>query len=188
MVRYSREADNSGKAVKARVTHLRVHYKHCREICSAIKGMQLLKAKSYLENVLVQKDGIPFTKYTGGIGRHAVAKKYKVAGDKVAFPTKATKSFLDMLRNLESNVEFKGLDVEQVKITHAQANQAPNMRRRTYRAHGRIGPYMSCPAHIELIAEEKSTEIAKEEDSSERKLTKKQSARLRSVKVGGGNK
>ena len=87
------------------MTHLRVHYKHCREICSAIKGMQLLKAKTYLENVLVQKDGIPFTKYTGGIGRHSVGKKYKVAGDKIAFPTKATKSFLDLLRNLESNVE-----------------------------------------------------------------------------------
>jgi large subunit ribosomal protein L17e len=162
---------------------LRVHYKHCREICSAIKGMQLTKAKTYLENVLVQKDGIPFTKYTGGIGRHAVAKKYKVSGDKVGFPTKATKSFLDMLRNLESNVEFKGLDIEQVKITHAQANQAPNMRRRTYRAHGRIGPYMSCPAHIELIAEEANTEIAKEADTGAEKVSRKRAAQLRAKKV-----
>lgn len=47
---------------------------------------------------------------------------------------------------------------------------------------------MSCPAHIEIIAEEKGNEIAKEEDNSERKLNKKQQARLHSVKVGGGNK
>mmetsp|Transcript_23519 Transcript_23519/g.34509 ORF Transcript_23519/g.34509 Transcript_23519/m.34509 type:complete len:188 (+) Transcript_23519:48-611(+) len=183
MVRYSQDVDNSGKAVKARISHLRVHYKHCREICAAIKGMELLKAKSYLENVLEHKDAIPFRKYTGGIGRHAVGKKYKTPGDKVAFPQKATKSFLDLLRNLESNVDFKGLDVDAVKITHAQANQAPNMRRRTYRAHGRINPYMSCPAHIELIAEEKGTEIAKEKEEVTVKLSKKRAAQLRAAKI-----
>lgn len=92
-------------AVKARVSHLRVHYKHCREICAAIKGMQLLKAKDYLEKVIVQKAAIPYTKYTGGIGRHSIAKTYKTPGDKVGFPVKATKSFLDLLRNLEANAE-----------------------------------------------------------------------------------
>jgi ribosomal protein L22 len=30
------------------------------------------------------------------------------------------------------------LDVEKVTITHVNVNQAPKMRRRTYRAHGRI--------------------------------------------------
>ena len=96
-------------AVKARISHLRVHYKHCREICAAIKGMELLKAKSYLENVLEHKAAIPFRKYTGGIGRHAIGKQYKTPGDKVAFPQKATKSFLDLLRNLESNVDVRDI-------------------------------------------------------------------------------
>ena len=178
MVRYSQDPDNAGKAVKARVSHLRVHYKHCREICAAIKGLELPKAKTYLQNVLVKKAAIPFTKYTGGIGRHSIAKTYKAPGDKVAFPVKATKSFLDLLRNLESNAELKGLDAEQITITHAQANQAPPMRRRTYRAHGRINPYMACPAHIELIGEEKGVEIAKEKEAAP-KLSKKQAAQLR---------
>ena len=177
------------------MSHLRVHYKHCREICAAIKGLELPKAKTYLQNVLVKKAAIPFTKYTGGIGRHSIAKQYKAPGDKVAFPVKATKSFLDLLRNLESNAEvwyhfitlanvvfsfiqLKGLDAEQITITHAQANQAPPMRRRTYRAHGRINPYMACPAHIELIGEEKGVEIAKEKEAAP-KLSKKQAAQLR---------
>ena len=102
---YSRDVDNATKAVKARGTHIRVHYKHCREISSAIKGMGLAKARSYLGDVLVQKAAIPFTKYTGGIGRHAVGKQYKAPGDKCAFPTKATRVFLDLVRNLESNAE-----------------------------------------------------------------------------------
>ena len=96
------------------------------------------KAKTYLENVLQYKDAIPFTKYTGGIGRHSVAKKYKTPGDKVAWPQKATKTFLDLLTNIASNSQAKGMNLDKVVVTHAQANQAPKMRRRTYRAHGRI--------------------------------------------------
>lgn len=85
---------------------------------------------------------------------------------------------MDLLRNLEANAEAKGLEVDNITITHAQANQAPPMRRRTYRAHGRINPYMACPAHIELIAEEKPVEIAKEKEPTQ-KLTKKRAAQLR---------
>lgn len=70
------------------------------------------------------------------------------------------------------------MDVEQITITHAQANQAPPMRRRTYRAHGRINPYMACPAHIELIGEEKAVEIPKEKETTQ-KLSKKRAAQLR---------
>ena len=103
-------------AAKARGTHIRVHYKHCREIAQAIKGLTVPKAKAYLQNVLLYKDAIPFTKYTGGIGRHAVGKNYNAPGDKVAWPQKATKTFLDLLTNIASNSEvrlFVGPHVQQ---------------------------------------------------------------------------
>lgn len=47
---------------------------------------------------------------------------------------------------------------------------------------------MSCPAHIELIAEEKNEEIVKEKDPEAPKLSKKQAARAnaKKVTVGGG--
>jgi large subunit ribosomal protein L17e len=209
MVRYSKEADNSTKAAKARASYLRVHYKHCREIAHAIKGtispsviryylsyhahsiclgLKIKKAQSYLANVLQYKEGIPITKYTGGIGRHAAAKQHKAPGDKIAWPQKATKAFLDLLRNIEANAETKGLNIDEVKITHANCNQAPKMRRRTYRAHGRINAYMSCPAHIELMAEEAQVEVAKEKGSAPIKMSKKRAAQLKSktVQVGGG--
>lgn len=35
-------------------------------------------------------------------------------------------------------VQTKGMDLAKVVITHVNCNQAPKMRRRTYRAHGRI--------------------------------------------------
>lgn len=125
-------------AAKACGTHLRVHFKQCREIGNAIKGRTLTNAQAYLENVLQFKEAIPFTKYTGGIGRHAVGKKYKAVGDKVSWPQKATRTFIDLLRNVQSNAEAKGLEAEKTVISHVNVNQAPKMRRRTYRAHGRI--------------------------------------------------
>lgn len=54
------------------------------------------------------------------------------------------------------------------------------MRRRTYRAHGRINPYMSSPCHIELILAEKEQVVAKgqdEADQPKKKLSKKKLAR-----------
>ena len=35
-----------------------------------------------------------------------------------------------------------------------QVNPAPKIRRRTYRAHGRINPYMSSPCHAQVILSE----------------------------------
>merc|ERR1712080_597315 len=53
--------------------------------------------------------------------------------------------------NAEANADAKGLDTGALVVKHIQVNQAPKQRRRKYRAHGRINPYMSCPCHIALI-------------------------------------
>jgi len=187
MVKYSVKPDKEEKAAKASISYLRVHFKHCVNIAEAIKGQKLGKAQEYLQNVKKYTEAIPIRKYTGGIGRHAVAKQYGVPGDKCGWPQKATQSFLDLLKNVESNAESKGLNIEDVTITHANVNQAPKMRRRTYRAHGRINAYMSSPAHIAIICEEKSDEVAKEKEEKSQNLSKKRMAQLRSIKAGGGN-
>lgn len=44
---------------------------------------------------------------------------------------------------------------------------------------------MSSPAHVEIIAEEKSEEVAKEKDAAPARLSRKQLAQGR-VPVGGG--
>ncbi|KAM7251771.1 hypothetical protein ACFE04_023654 [Oxalis oulophora] len=66
-----------------------------------------------------------------------------------------------LLKNAESNAEVKGLDADALYISHIQVNQAQKQRRRTYRAHGRINPYMSSPCHIELILSEKEEPVRK---------------------------
>jgi large subunit ribosomal protein L17e len=56
----------------------------------------------------------------------------------------------------------KGLDVDALYISHIQVNKAMQQRRRTYRAHGRINPYMSSPCHVELILSEKEGSVKAE--------------------------
>nr|AAP86270.1 Ac2-210 [Rattus norvegicus] len=75
---------------------------------------------------------------------------------------------------VESNAELKGLDGDSLVIEHIQVNKAPKMRRRTYRAHGRINLYMSSPCHIEMILTEKEQIVPKPEE--EPSLSKEETA------------
>merc|ERR1719410_1902827 len=120
--------------------------------------MNLKSAQTYLEAVVEKKQCVPYRRFIGGVGRTPQAKAFKLSQGR--WPVKSVKILLDLLRNAESNAEFKNLDTDNLVIQHIQVNAAQQGRRRTYRAHGRMGPYMSNPSHIEMILQEK-------EDSTE---------------------
>jgi large subunit ribosomal protein L17e len=184
MVRYSVEPDVPEKTSKSRGSHLRVHFKHCREIAHFTNGMNVNRALKTLDDVLAFKAVIPFVKFTGGIGRKAMGKQCKSPGNIGRWPVKATAVYKDLLKNAVANAETKGLDTEILFISHAQCNRAPAGRRRTYRAHGRIGKYASQPAHIEIILKEKEEPVEKMADDEPKKISKKAAGRARFVKVG----
>lgn len=164
MVKYSRDPSNPTKSAKACGKDLRVHFKNTRETAFALRRMPLGKAKRYLEDVLAHKQAIPFRRYCRGVGRTAQVKNRQPNGQG-RWPAKSAQFVLDLLKNAESNAEVKGLDVDNLYISHIQVNQAQKQRRRTYRAHGRINPYMSNPCHIELILSEKEEPVKKEADN-----------------------
>merc|ERR1712196_149605 len=132
---YARTLENEAESCKARGSHLRVHFKNARETCHAIRGMMLKKAQGYLQHVIEHTEAIPFRRYCGGVGRTS------------------------QVNNAEANAEFKSLDMDKLKISHIQVNKAVQNRRRTYRAHGRINPYMSHPCHVEVILSQKETTV-----------------------------
>jgi large subunit ribosomal protein L17e len=82
---------------------------------------------------------------------------------------KSAEFLLHMLKNAESNAEVKGLYVDYLVIDHIQVNKASRIRRRTYRAHGPINPYMSSPCHIEMILTEKEQIVPKPEEEAAQK-------------------
>merc|ERR1711899_594972 len=168
MGRYAQEPENASKTAKARGSNLRVHFKNTRETAQAIKKMPLSRASRYLKNAIAQKEIIPFRRFMGGVGRHAQAKVHGTSQGR--WPKKSAEFLLHLLKNAESNAEYKGLDADHLVIDHIQVNRAPKMRRRTYRAHGRINPYMSSPCHIEVVLVEKEQAFAKtSQDEPEKK-------------------
>jgi len=158
--RYSKEPANPTKTCKARGSDLRVHFKNTRETAAAIKKMSLKKAKRFLEDVIQKKQAVPFRRYSGGVGRHAQVKAWKGA-TQARWPRKSAEVLLGLLINAESNAELKGLNTEGLHVSHIRVSEAPKQRRRTYRAHGRIGPYMSCPCHVELHLTEREVKAKK---------------------------
>merc|ERR1712216_543308 len=143
---YARTLENEAESCKARGSHLRVHFKNTRETCHAIRGMMLKKAQSYLQHVVEHTEAIPFRRYCGGVGRTSQAKN-------------AAEFVLNLLSNAGANAELKSLDMDKLFVAHVQVNKAVQNRRRTYRAHGRINPYMSSPCHVEVILSQKETTV-----------------------------
>ena len=162
---------------------MRVHYKNTHEVVAAIRGMNLQVAKQYLSDVLDHKRVVPFRVHRQ-VGRTAQAKEFKATNGR--WPEKSVKYILSLLKNAESNAEVKGLSVDRCFITHIQVNRAAQGRRRTFRAHGRITPYLSSHCHIELFITEKSDGVKKENDKKVIRLTKKQAARQK-LAIGGGS-
>ncbi|XP_011679723.1 60S ribosomal protein L17 [Strongylocentrotus purpuratus] len=177
MTRYSQEPENSAKSCKARGSYLRVHFKNTRETAQAIKHMHVRKAIRFLKDVTNKKQCVPFRRFNACIGRKAQAKAWNHTQGR--WPKKSAEFLLQLLKNAESNAEYKGLDVDSLVIDHIQVNAAPKMRRRTYRAHGRINPYMSSPCHIELILTEREQVVPKpeEEEEAKKKVSKKKLAK-----------
>ncbi|KAJ9638287.1 60S ribosomal protein L17B [Coniosporium apollinis] len=152
MVRYAATHIDSAKSARARGSYLRVSFKNTRETAQAINGWKLERALQYLENVQAHKEAVPMRRYAGSTGRCAQGKQFGVS--KARWPVKSAEFLLGLLKNAEANADTKGLDTSNLIIKHIQVNQAPKQRRRTYRAHGRINPYMSNPCHIEMILTE----------------------------------
>ncbi|KAI1768712.1 60S ribosomal protein L17 [Hypoxylon sp. FL1150] len=161
MVRYAAQEIDSAKSARARGAYLRVSFKNTRETAQAINGWKLTRAVTFLENVKEKTEAVPMRRYAGSIGRTAQGKQFGVS--KARWPVKSAEFLLGLLRNAESNADAKGLDTSNLIVKHIQVNQAPKQRRRTYRAHGRINPYMSNPCHIELILTEGEEVVQKSE-------------------------
>ena len=108
------------------------------------------------------------------------------------WPKKNDKFLLHILKNVESNTELKGLEVDSLVIEHIQVNKVPTMGHRTKRSHGWLNPYMSSPSHIEIILNEKEQTVPKPEEEvaqkkkiSQKKMKKQKlrSQKLRSEKI-----
>ena len=111
------------------------------EICSAVRGMQLDKAKAFLERVLDHEEAVPYKKFTNGVGH----RPGKMGAGR--YPLKATTELISLLESVEANAKEKSLG--KLKIVHVCAQRAGlrwhngRQRRRRHKA-----------THLEVVVEE----------------------------------
>ncbi|NHJ49437.1 MAG: 50S ribosomal protein L22 [Asgard group archaeon] len=134
----------------ASARELDISPKAAREICNTIKGMFLDRAKEYLEDVSVMKKAVPYRRHK----KHVAHRKELSKWPSGRYPIKAAKKILEVLENAENNAEFKGLDVERMKIIHAASQKGMIIKRFFPRAQGSSSPKYNYMTHIEIAIEE----------------------------------
>ena len=138
------------KTAKASGREMRVSPKHAREVCKTIKGMKLDQAKDYLRQVILKKKPVPFMRFNKKVG-HRRGLENANAG---RYPVNAATQILRVLEGAEANAEYKGLDMENLRIVHASAYPGMKIKRFIPRAFGRSSPKNKTLSHVELVLEE----------------------------------
>jgi large subunit ribosomal protein L22 len=146
---YAFQNFDSTKHVRAAIREKTISHKHAREIAVAIKGLSLEKARDYLLSVVALKRSIPFRRYKNQVGHRS--DPGTMSG---RYPQKAATEILKLLDNLESNAEYKGIDLDRLKIINATVHKGRLMKRFTPRAMGRASPKNNAFTHVELVAQE----------------------------------
>ena len=70
------------------------------------------------------------------------------------YPQKAATEILKLLDNLESNAEYKGMDLDRLKIINATVHKGRILKRFTPRAQGRSTAKNDALTHVEIVARE----------------------------------
>src|SRR5919112_4868939 len=148
---YAFQDFDKSRHVRARIKDKDISHKHSREIALAIKGMSLEKSREFLEHVLSKEIAVPYRRYNNEVAHRSNIRDGFFAG---RFPQKTAKEFLKLLDNLETNAEYKGMDLDRLRIISAVVHKGTKLERFTPRAMGRASPKFDNLIHVELVAQE----------------------------------
>jgi large subunit ribosomal protein L22 len=141
--------------VRASIREKDISHKHAREIAVAIKGRSIENAREFLENVVARREAVPYRRYNNEVAHRSNIRNGFFAG---RFPKKAASEFLRLLDNLESNAEYKGMDLDRLRIVNSAVHKGTKLQRFQPRAMGRSSPKFDTLVHVELVAQESRAE------------------------------
>ena len=146
---------------KARCLNLPISTKQSVELSRSLRYKNTGWAKEYLEEVILLKKAVPSYRYTKDLGH----KPGMSAG---RFPQKAAKEFLQLIKSVEANAQFKGLNVNNLKIIKIVANKAAIPQ-----SGGRMR-YATKRTHVEIEVRERINKEAKKEEKNKSQTNPKQ--------------
>ena len=147
---YSFEGFDPAVHVRASGREVNVSPKAAREIAVTIRGMSLTRAIDLLELVEEKKMPVAFRRHKLKVGHRGELQDFPTG----SYPVRTAKAYLDVLRNLQGNSEFKGLDPDRVRIIHAAGYAGRTQKDYVPRAFGRSSPNFHQLVHIEVVGKE----------------------------------
>ena len=145
-MKYSTQIDPD-KSAKAYGYELQCSRKDSTNLARAIRGMKIEDAKKYLQDVIDAKRALPAI-------YHNRKRAHQKGAGPASFPKKAASYMLNTLKNAENNAEYKGFDVENMKIKHVSTYGGRVIKGIMPRAHGRAGNKNTKTTNIEILIEE----------------------------------
>jgi len=147
---YSVKELDPERTVRCAGRELRISPKASTEICAAIRGMRIEEAKRILTEVTEKRRAIAYRRYKREVPHKNLPERWHAG----RYPVKAASRILRLLEELEANAEYKGLNVEKLRIIHAASQRGMKTRKFISRAFGRASPYYDVLSHIELVGYE----------------------------------
>ncbi len=123
---YAFQQFDKTKHVRAALREKNISPKHSREVALAIKGSSIEKAREFLENVIAKRLAVPYRRYNNEVAHRSNIQDGFFAG---RFPQKTAKEYLKLLDNLESNAEYKGMDLDRLRIVSAVVHRGTKLER-----------------------------------------------------------
>lgn len=148
---YSFKLADEERYAKAMGVEVRISPKFSVEICNAIRGKNLEKARAFLEDVIQLRRAVPLKRYNKGVA-HRKGLKKTPAG---RYPVKAASHILKVLKSAEANAEYNGMDKEKLYIRHISAQRGRVIKGILPRAFGRASPHNTLTSNIQVVLEER---------------------------------
>jgi large subunit ribosomal protein L22 len=145
-MKYSAKVDPD-KTAKAYGFELHCSQKDSMNLARAVRGMKTEDAKKYLQEIIDMKRPLPAVFHNG-------KRAHQKGIGPGSFPQKAARYMLKTLENAENNAEYKGFDVENMKIVSVSAYHGRVIRGMMPRAHGRATDKNETTSNIEIVIEE----------------------------------
>lgn len=112
-------------------------------------GLSVEKARDYLRAVIHKDRAVAFKRYKNQVGHRS--DPGMMAG---RYPQKTANEFIKLLDNLESNAEYRGMDLERLKIINVTVHKGVKVERFIPRAMGRATPKNNILTHVEMVGRE----------------------------------
>jgi len=160
-MKYKYATKNYDKENMAKVVgkSLPISTKSSVEISNFIRNKRVGEAKEILQKVIEKKQAVPFKRFNKDLSH-----KRKIGPGR--YPKKTAVEIIKLLKALEANAQFKGINTSNLYITHISAHLASRPWR-----YGRQRRRKAKRTHIDIIVEERK---AKEKiDEGKKKDVKK---------------